>query len=362
MSIPNLTPAKALDAANGSSNIRQTNALDNTGAFSKLMRLLNKTGNSSGEQTPGSTPFIQSNSTTDPVESALRQLTERPQIASVPLLSAPPAAPSANPASDPAPHAIRLPVDRTFLSPVEQGGSTGGASSATNATAGPETAANAESAKSGSAPSSVPGGVLWKYESGHHGAEAIGYDRHGGTSYGRYQISSRSGSMRRFVSYLKEKAPDLAARLTASGPSDTGGRSGRMPEEWRKITSEDPQRFESLQHDFIHRTHYEPARLKVLDKCGLDVEGRSPAMREVLWSMAVQHGPSGAARIFRNAVRPEDIASGKTDREIIKTVYDARIQRFAKASPTLRAALKSRYLREANQILETHDASSSTTI
>ncbi|MBA4357411.1 MAG: hypothetical protein C0405_06760, partial [Desulfovibrio sp.] len=43
------------------------------------------------------------------------------------------------------------------------------------------------------------GSMAALFESGDKGAAAIGYDRTGGTSYGTFQISSRAGTMNRFL-------------------------------------------------------------------------------------------------------------------------------------------------------------------
>jgi hypothetical protein len=102
-----------------------------------------------------------------------------------------------------------------------------------------------------------------RYESG--GAiDCIGYDKKGGTSYGQYQIASKTGTMDHFLKFLGEKAPDIAEKLKDSGPADTGGPTGRMPETWTRIASEEPARFEALQHEFIRANNYSRAKSIVL--------------------------------------------------------------------------------------------------
>ena len=46
------------------------------------------------------------------------------------------------------------------------------------------------------------GKLAAQFESGSDGIAAVGYDKHGGTSYGKYQIASRVGSMDNFLSFL----------------------------------------------------------------------------------------------------------------------------------------------------------------
>ena len=67
-----------------------------------------------------------------------------------------------------------------------------------------------------------------QFESGGDGIAAVGYDRNGGTSYGKYQVSSRAGSLKDFLTFLDTEAPDLSRRLRSSGPGNTGSRRGAM--------------------------------------------------------------------------------------------------------------------------------------
>jgi hypothetical protein len=197
----------------------------------------------------------------------------------------------------------------------------------------------------------VTGELSAVFESGKEGVAAIGYDRMGGTSYGKYQIASRTGMMQLFMKYLDEQEPSYANRLRQSGPANTSSRWGGMPSEWKKIASENPKRFESLQDDFIMRTNYEPAANNIEARTALNVDGFSPALKEVLLSTAVQHGPSGAARIFANAAnaanRPADpgqtdVDSQDFDKRFIEEVYRVRKLNFQSSTPQVRNAVKSR--------------------
>jgi hypothetical protein len=196
-----------------------------------------------------------------------------------------------------------------------------------------------------------PGKLSAQYESGSRGIGAIGYDRVGGTSYGKYQISSRQGSFSRFLSFLAGKAPELAERLRNAGAADTGGRRGAVPEEWQAIAAEQPERFEKLQEGFIRNDYYEPALAGVSEKLGL--RELSHPLREVLWSTAVQHGPAGALLLFEQAVR-RLAGQGKNpdnERALIETVYSLRKTRFTSSSPEVQAAVSRRFDQESRQAL-----------
>ena len=173
----------------------------------------------------------------------------------------------------------------------------------------------------------------------------IGYDSRGGTSYGQYQIASKTGSMGYFIRFLEDKAPDIANKLKAAGPADTGGRNGQMPAVWKQVAASDPKRFEALQHEFIRSYSYSPAARNIAQSTGVDVTQRSYALREVLWSTAVQHGPGAAERIFSQAIeKAEASPSGQdSDKNIIEEVYRIRGQKFFRHNKRVREAVLSRF-------------------
>lgn len=202
-------------------------------------------------------------------------------------------------------------------------------------------------AKSRSIDESGIGKLSARFESGGDGIAAIGYDSTGGTSYGKYQIASRVGSMKSFLDFLDGEAPDLSKRLRKAGPANTGSRRGGMPNEWRAIAKEQPERFEQLQEAFIHESHYKPALNAIEKSTGIDSSSLSAAMREVIWSTAVQHGPAGAARIFAKA----DGLSGKSteaayERKLIDNVYNLRAGQFGSSTRQVREAVQNRFRQE----------------
>ena len=206
------------------------------------------------------------------------------------------------------------------------------------------------------------GTLAAKFESGSEGIAAIGYDRHGGTSYGKFQLSSRAGTMGNFINYLEEKAPDMAKKLAAAGSSNTGRRTGKMPEAWKELAAAEPQRFEELQDDFIRKSHFEPAMQNIAESTGIAFEKMPAALQEVVFSTAVQHGPSGAARIIAKAVdrvgagklqtaqaSPENIK--RAGRDLIKQIYSIRAGQFVSSTERVQAAAKSRLNNEMHEAL-----------
>lgn len=196
------------------------------------------------------------------------------------------------------------------------------------------------------------GQLAAQFESGSDGVAAIGYDRHGGTSYGKFQIASRVGSMDNFLNFMDTAAPDIAKTLRAAGPANTGSRNGGMPTAWRKIAEEQPERFEALQEKFIYDSHYKPALDAVTKNTPLQEGQISSAMQEVLWSTAVQHGPAGAARIFSRAAEMTGNSQGAAyDKKLISKVYDIRAEQFGSSTESVQDAVRNRLSKEKNLAL-----------
>lgn len=194
--------------------------------------------------------------------------------------------------------------------------------------------------------SAHPGDISARYESGAAGSSAIGYDKKGGTSYGRFQLSSRQGSMEGFLRFLESKggeAAAIAARLRSAGPADTGGKSGAMPEAWKR-EAQTPG-FADLEREYIQREFYEPAMRSLPSGAAAAVQA-SPQLQQMVWSTAVQHGAGGAADIFRKAWR-----DGMGNEDFVRAAYAERATRFGGSEPDVRASVQRRLRREADDIL-----------
>ncbi len=187
------------------------------------------------------------------------------------------------------------------------------------------------------------GSLSKKFESGSAGMAAIGYDSTGGTSYGSYQIASKVGSMENFLKIAEREAPDIARKLRSAGPANTGSRSGGMPDMWRKLAQEDTSRLQALEKQFIKETHYEPAVNKIAANTDIDTKNMSKAMQEVIFSTAVQHGPTGASRIFTTAAaRAGNADDANFEKKLIDQVYSIRSGQFGSSTASVQAAVRNR--------------------
>lgn len=172
-------------------------------------------------------------------------------------------------------------------------------------------------------------------------AGAIGYDKTGGWSYGRYQIATKTGTMSDFIRWAKSNYPNYYHDLIAAGGAN-GALNGleSFKSAWKHQAK--AKAFATAQHEFIADTHYAvlAARLKLK---GLDLGKRSHALRDVAWSTAVHHG--GKTTVFDKCVK----LGG--DAEIISCVYKIRATKFTRSTARVRAAVQSRFINEQKQAL-----------
>ncbi|WP_229726635.1 hypothetical protein [Sphingomonas alpina] len=168
------------------------------------------------------------------------------------------------------------------------------------------------------------GALSSHYETGGRGPGTIstGQGDAGGISYGSYQLSTNKGMAKKFVESREAKAwAEKFRGLTPGTPA--------FSKRWREIAVRDRDTFQAAQHAFILKTHYSPvvAAIRAKKKDGLNFNSRSQAVRNAVWSAAVQHG--GAVRFLNRAVNATDAAFLRTDpgydAALIDNIYDARI-------------------------------------
>ena len=168
----------------------------------------------------------------------------------------------------------------------------------------------------------VLGDLSKKFETGNRGPGTVstGKGDAGGVSYGSYQMTSKGGgTVKRFVN---QAGFPWAKRFSGLTPG-----SDNFTVQWKKIASEEPQRFHTAQHEFIKKTHFDPLVVNVKEESGLDLTARSRAVQDVIWSTAVQHGPNTPIvdRALKNLKsRGINPSTPNFDESLIKAIYDER--------------------------------------
>lgn len=187
------------------------------------------------------------------------------------------------------------------------------------------------------------GALSAKYESGNLSSIAIGYDTKGGTSYGKYQIASKTGTMNQFLNFIRDSYPDAYKILAAAGNPNTGSRKGPFVDAWKKVVSNGL--LGDAEHQFIKKTHYDVAYNNLNSK-PKQLVNTSKALQDVLWSTAVQHGGKGGSSIF-NSVYTDGISADA----YIKAIYAKRSTQFSGSSERERAGVLSRFKNESAEAL-----------
>ncbi|MBE6462447.1 MAG: hypothetical protein E7005_01660 [Alphaproteobacteria bacterium] len=166
------------------------------------------------------------------------------------------------------------------------------------------------------------GSISAKYESNNN-PKAVGYDNGGGYSYGKYQIETKHGTMLDYIKYLKTKPEyrEYANILNnAGGYKGAKERTKTFKNAWDKL-SED-ENFDKSQYQFLLDKKLKPL-INFTNKIkGFNVEKRHPAIKEMLYSLATQHGNKGSADLLRNAIGMD--ITNMSDEELVNKVYDER--------------------------------------
>ena len=96
---------------------------------------------------------------------------------------------------------------------------------------------------------------------------------------------------------------------------------------------------------------------EIYEETGVDVCALSPAIREVLWSVVVQHGLTGGIGIFVNAINTikprimEERRFHLFEQALIEEVYVNRLRMVGNRPLVSRGAMLSRYGKEKSQAL-----------
>lgn len=221
-------------------------------------------------------------------------------------------------------------------------------------TAGPGNQPGASAASGGGASSAAIGtglgAVAEKYESGGRGSGTVGWDKVGGTSYGKKQISSKAGAMTDFLKFLdKTGKGDVAKKLREAGiEKDTGSTSGKAVDAWKEVVASGA--LGDSENEWLGQG-YKQALKGLKDKSLQSRISGSRALQEMLFSTAVQHGPAGAQKIMNSVFKP-----GMTDEQLVKAVYaergaDGGKKHFGGSTANVQAGVVNRFGNEEKDIM-----------
>lgn len=197
------------------------------------------------------------------------------------------------------------------------------------------------------APAAELGCLSAKYETGGRGPGTVsgGVGDPGGVSYGSYQLASKLGRPEQFLA--AEGAPWKA---------EFGGAASGTPAfsaVWKAVAAREPDAFHAAQHAYIKRTHYDVQVDHVRTATGQDLDARCDAVRNAVWSTAVQLGPSTDCVVRAlGGVQLDDTS-------LLNAIYaergrrrpDGKLAYFPSASAAVQAGVAKRFANELRDAL-----------
>ena len=237
---------------------------------------------------------------------------------------------------------------------------------ATGLTETPKPQEQATSTATTTAASSAPafgnrlGFISAKYETGgwNPGSVSSGAGDYGGVSYGIPQFSTTTGSAASFVNWLKKENPEIGNMFGDMKPG-----TAEFGNAWKQAAAKYGDDFGEYQTRYAYQTLVDPVLKKAKEATGIDYN-RSPALRELIYSTAIQFGPGLAVSALGN------VNANMSDEEIINASYDKKIANyksfFSGSSSAVQESVKNRFANERNDVLSllnqpSSSSSSSTT-
>lgn len=160
----------------------------------------------------------------------------------------------------------------------------------------------------------IQGDLVAYFESGNttRSVQTITYNKEdpGGKSYGEYQISARSGTLKKYLSWST-----FGQKFKEVNPA-----SKEFDEIWIHIAKKAPKAFAKDQYDFIYATHFVPVQ-NAAKQLGFNVN--SFAINEALFSIGVQHG---RYKTILQEASKKRISKTPTIENDIDCLYDARTE------------------------------------
>lgn len=198
------------------------------------------------------------------------------------------------------------------------------------------------------------GSLSKRYEVSKDGAATVskGKGDHGGVSYGSYQLSSNKN---RPAEFLAAEGQPWAHEFAGTVQGTTA-----FSDVWRTVATRDPVAFGKAQHEYIKRTHFDVQVRTIKNICGLDVLTCSRALQDVVWSVAVQHGPS--SDLIGEVVKrlPQKSGDPLFEKALITAIYgergrrdaDGALSRFRSSSQEFQDGVAARFVREVKDALD----------
>lgn len=162
------------------------------------------------------------------------------------------------------------------------------------------------------------GAISANFESGGRGVATVstGKGDNGGVSYGKHQLSSKEGTM---TSYLRsEDGQKYYNDFRGLAPG-----SKEFDAKYKEVAGRDGDEFDKSQQKFVTKSHYDPLAEWFTKQYGIDLDKRSRALKEALYSVSVQYGVSTGKSVLGDAFGNRDL-EGMDDATLIDYIQETR--------------------------------------
>lgn len=149
----------------------------------------------------------------------------------------------------------------------------------------------------------------------------------GGKSYGICQFSSAMGSLDTFIYWLADHNVNFYNTLKSAKEADGGKFGTKFDAAWTKLARENEDEFLRLQLKSIRENYYDKAAAKIKRDFKVDINSKSFAYKNVVWSTVVQHGVYGSTRTTAESSKPgvlTVVGYTKPEDELIGLIYKER--------------------------------------
>lgn len=177
------------------------------------------------------------------------------------------------------------------------------------------------------------------YEAGSPGTISSGSGDNGGKSYGAYQFASAYDIPKAFFNWCLASDDayyqSIGQRLSDAYTADGKKYSTNFDAEWKALAKENADGFEQCQRNYVQLKYYDPAVKKIEAAYeGFDMDNYSIALRNVIWSRAVQHGVGGCVSVMDYVFGKIGDFANQPESELIQAIYEESGEVLPKTSST----------------------------
>jgi hypothetical protein len=162
------------------------------------------------------------------------------------------------------------------------------------------------------------GSISAAFESGGRGVGTVstGKGDNGGVSYGKHQLATNNGSMTNFLRSEEGQKYYNDFRGLKAG-------SKEFNDKYKEVTDRDGEGMEKAQGAYNKKQNYDPVAKWFTEQYDVDLETRSRALKEVVYSIGTQYGPGVGKRVISDALGNRDV-NGMDDADVISRLQDTR--------------------------------------